>query len=53
MLFLKQLLISPFFYHKSATTRQIDSNMVLSSKLKPDLCSFAKTEIIEPITSPQ
>ena len=39
-------LILPCFYHKSATTCQIDSNKVSNSKLKHDLCSCVKSEII-------
>ena len=35
MLLLKQPLILPFLYHKSATTGQIDSYKVSNSKLKP------------------
>ena len=35
------------------TTSQIDSNKVLKSKLKPDLCKCVKTEIIESMTPPQ
>ena len=50
MLFLKQSLILPFRYHKSATRYQINSskvsNKVWNSKLKPDLCNCAKTEIV-------
>ena len=47
MLFLKRPLLLPFLYHKSATTCQIDSNMVSNSKLKPDLCNCVKIERIE------
>ena len=47
MLFLKQPLMLPFLRHKSRTTRQIDSNEVSNSKLKPDLCNCVKLEIIE------
>ena len=53
MLFLKQPLILLFLCHKSATTCQIDSNKVSSSKLRPDLCSCVKTEMIESTTPPQ
>ena len=53
MLFLKQLLILPFLCHKSATTSQIDSYKVSNSKLKPDLCNCAETEIIESRAPPQ
>ena len=53
MLFLKQPLILPFLYHKSASTCQIDSNNVSNSKSKPDLCNCAKSEIIETTTPPQ
>ena len=47
MQFLKPLLILPFFYHKSATMSQIDSCKISNSKLKPDQCSYVKTEITE------
>ena len=53
MLFLKRPLILPFLYHKSATTCQIDSSKVSNSKLKPDLCNFVKTEMIESTAPPQ
>ena len=53
MLFLKQPLILPFLCHKSATTCQIDSNKVSSSKLESDLCYCFKTGIIESTTPPQ
>ena len=53
MLFLKQPLILPFLYHKSATKCQIDSYKVSNSTLKPDLCKFAKTEMIESTAPPQ
>ena len=53
MLFLKQPLILPFPYHKSATTCQFDSNKVSSSKLKSDLCNGVKTEILESTAPPQ
>ena len=46
MLFLEQPLILPFLYHKSVTMCQIDSYKVANSKLKLDLCSSVKTEII-------
>ena len=36
-----------FLCHKSATTRQIDSNKVSKSKLKPDPCNCVIIEIIE------
>ena len=48
VLFLKQLLILPFLYHKSATMYQTDSYTVSNSKLKPDLCNYAEPKIIEP-----
>ena len=47
MLFLKQPFTSPFLCHKTATTRQIDSNKVSNSTLKLDLRNCVKTEIIE------
>ena len=47
MLFLKQPLILHFLCHKSATTRQITSYKVSNSKLRPDLCSCVKIEMIE------
>ena len=50
---LKQPLILPFLFHKSATTGQIDSYKVSNSKLKPDLCNCAKSEIIEFMAPPQ
>ena len=53
MLFLEQPLILPFLCHKSATTCQIDSYKVSNSKLKPDLCSSVKTEMIESTAPPQ
>ena len=56
MLFLKHLkqpLILPFFNHKSATTRQIDSHKVSNFKLKPDLCNCSKIEMIEYMAPPQ
>ena len=53
MLFLKQQQILPFLYHISATTCQIDSKKVSNSKLKPDLCSCVKTEMIEFTVPPQ
>ena len=53
MLFLKQLLILPFLCHKSATTCQIDSNKISNSKLKPDLCSRVKTEMIKSTPPPK
>ena len=53
MLFLKQPLILPFYCYKSVTTRQIDSNKVSNSKLKPGLCNYAKSGITEPMTPPQ
>ena len=49
---LKQPLILPVLYHKSATTCQIDSNKVSNSKLKHDLCNCAKTEITESMAPP-
>ena len=51
--FLKQPRILPFLCHKSATTCHIDSYKVSNSKLKPDLSSCVKTEMIEPTTPPQ
>ena len=53
MPFLMQPLILPFLYHKSATMCQIDPNKVSSAKLKPDLCSCVKSEIIESTAPPQ
>ena len=53
MLFLKQPPILPFLCHKSATTCQIDLNKVSNSKLKFDLRSCVKIEIIESIAPPQ
>ena len=53
MLFLKQPLILPFLYHKSATTCQVDSYKASNSKLKPDLCNCVKTEIIESMDPPK
>ena len=53
MLFLKQPLILPFRYHKSAITCRIDSNEVSNSKLKAELCSCVKTEMIESTAPPQ
>ena len=53
MLLLKETQILPFLCHKSATTFQIDSYRVLNSKLKSDLCSFVKTEMIEYTAPPQ
>ena len=53
MLFLKQSLILPFLYHKSATTCQIDLYNVSNSKLKPDLYNWVKIEMIESTASPQ
>ena len=53
MLFLKQPVISPFLYHKSATTCQIASYKVANSKLKPDLCNCVKTDIIASTGPPQ
>ena len=53
MLFLKQPLIFPFLCHKSATTCQIDSNKVSTSKLKPDLCNCVKIQIIQSTAPPQ
>ena len=47
MLFLKQSLILPFLFHKSATMCQIDSYKVSNSKLKPDLYNCIKTKIVE------
>ena len=52
-LVLKQPLILPFLYHKSAAKYQIDLNKVSYSKLKPDLCNSVKTEIIESRPPPQ
>ena len=45
MLLLKQPLILPSLYHKSATTSQIDSYKISNAKLKPDRCNCVKTEI--------
>ena len=53
MLFLKQPLILPFLYHKSATTYQNDSYKVSNSKLKPELCDCVKTELIKLTASPR
>ena len=53
MLFLKQPLILPFFCHKSETTCQIDLYEVSNFKLKPELCSCEKTEMIESAAPPQ
>ena len=47
MLFLEQPLILPLLCHKSATTCQIDSIKASNSKLKPDPCNRAETEMIE------
>ena len=52
MLFLKQSLILAFLCHKSATTRQIDSNKISNSTLKLELCNCVKTEIIESTAPP-
>ena len=43
----------PFLCDKSATTCQIDLKKVPNSKLKPDLCNCAKTEMIESKAPPQ
>ena len=51
VLFLKEPLILPFLYHKSATTCQICSYKVSNSE--PDLCNCVKTEIIESTGSSQ
>ena len=53
MLVSKQPLILPFLCHLSATTCQINSFDVSNSKLKPGLCSGAKTEINESTAPPQ
>ena len=53
MLVLKQPLILPFLCHKSATTCQIDPNKVSNSKLKPELCKYVKTEMIDSRAPPQ
>ena len=53
MLFLKQPLILPFLYHKSAITCQTASYKVSKSKLKPDLCNCVRTEMIEFTAPPQ
>ena len=53
MLSLKQPFILPFLCHKSATTCQIDSYKVSTSKLKPDLRNCARAEIIESMAPPQ
>ena len=46
LLFLKQPLIFPSLYHKSAITCQIDSYQVSNSKLNPDLSSCVKTDTL-------
>ena len=46
MLFLKRPLILPFLCHKSATAWQIDSNKVSNCKLKLDVCSRVKTQLL-------
>ena len=53
MLFLKQSLILPLLYHKSAITCQIDLYKVSNSKLKPYLRICVKTKIIESMSRPQ
>ena len=53
MPFLKQPLILPFRWHKSATTYQIDSNNVSISKLKHDLYNCVKSEMTESTAPPQ
>ena len=53
MLFLKQPFFFTFVCHKSATTCQIDSNKVSNSKLKPELCNCAITEMTESTAPPQ
>ena len=53
MLFLKQPDNLTFLCHESATTCRIDLYKVPNSKLKPDLCSCAKIEIIESTAPPQ
>ena len=53
MLTLKQPLILPFLFYKSATTCHIDSNKISNSKLKPNLWNCAKSEIIESRAPPQ
>ena len=45
--------VLPFLCHKSATTCQIDSNMVSNSKLKPDRCNCVTTETIKATSPPQ
>ena len=52
MLFLKQPLILPFLFNKSATKLQIDTYNVSNSKSKPDLCNCIKTEITETTAPP-
>ena len=47
MLFLMQLLILPFLYHKSATTCQVDLYNVSNSKLKASLCRCVVSEMIQ------
>ena len=53
MLFLKQPLILPFLYHKSANTYQNDLNKVSNCKLKPDLCNCKKAKKTESTAPPQ
>ena len=53
MLFLRHVFVLPIFCHKLATTCHIDSYEVSNSKLKPDLCSCVKTEMIESTVLPQ
>ena len=53
MLILKQPIILPLPHHKSATTCQSDSYMVSNSKLKLDLRSCLKTEMIESASPPK
>ena len=53
MLYLRQPLILPFLYHKSATNGQIYLIKVSNAKLKPDLCSCMKTKTNEATALPQ
>ena len=53
MLFLKQPLILSFICHKSATTRQNDSNKVSNLQLKSDLCNCVKTVTMKDTTPSQ
>ena len=53
VLFLKQPIILPLLFHKSATTCPIDSSKVSNSKLKLDLCNCVKLEVIKSTSPPQ